>query len=373
VFDTFKETIGKADQESFWAIGYDGERREIYRECLFLGGTSSTTVCFRIIFRRLVAAGVAAWVSVHNHPTGNTQPSKEDMETAFDLKAASELLGITYLDNIIIGEGFLSFKDRGFMDEKKKADLSSSEKIQAIKKSDDRAAYRDTLTEQYLSLKRGCPDAILVFVEDDGCSSRTFFDDAENSSKVLGFPVKRIDGVPECVIPSYKDFTPRLVKAGFKVAICKKDPLGPPGKADCQALGPKCDQHSKKRGGITKYMKALSIREPWASMFLAEGEARKSIDIRTWRTNYRGPILLCATAKPKGPLSGQAFAIGELADVVPMTSEHEARAKGKCKSGAHAWIFSKVTRIDPFPVKGQQGLCVMPSGIHGEPLPIWNA
>jgi len=119
-------------------------------------------------------------------------------------------------------------------------------------------------------------------------------------------------------------------------------------------------------------MKALSIREPWASMFLAEGEERKSIEIRTWRTNYRGTILLCATAKSKGPLSGQAFAVGELVDGVPMTPEHEARAKGKCKPGAYAWIFSTVTRINPFPFKGMQSLCGVPIDVQRERLSAWN-
>jgi hypothetical protein len=107
-------------------------------------------------------------------------------------------------------------------------------------------------------------------------------------------------------------------------------------------------------------------------MFLAKDEERKSIEVRTWRTHHRGPILLCATAKPKGPLSGQAFAIGELADVVPMTPEHEARAKGKCKPGAYAWIFSAVTRIDPFPFKGKQGLFNVPGAVQREKLSAWD-
>lgn len=58
----------------------------------------------------------AAVILVHNHPTGDPTPSREDMEITRRLKEAGDLLGIKVLDHIIIGDGaFLSFVDRGFL------------------------------------------------------------------------------------------------------------------------------------------------------------------------------------------------------------------------------------------------------------------
>ena len=70
-------------------------------------------------------------------------------------------------------------------------------------------------------------------------------------------------------------------------------------------------------------MKAISIKEDWASMILA---GDKTIETRTWKTKHRGKILLCASKTPKTNLSGHAFAIADLIDVRPMTKEDEEQA-----------------------------------------------
>jgi len=100
-------------------------------------------------------------------------------------------------------------------------------------------------------------------------------------------------------------------------------------------------------------MKAISIKEPYASM-IRRGE--KLIETRTWKTDYRGDLLLCASQKPESDISGKAFAVAKLADCVPMTTEHEAQAGCKVYPGAYAWILRDVTAIMVFPVKGQLSL-----------------
>ena len=97
-------------------------------------------------------------------------------------------------------------------------------------------------------------------------------------------------------------------------------------------------------------MKAISIKEPWASMILA-GE--KTIETRTWRTKYRGPLLLCASKKPESDISGHAFAIVDLVGIRKMTMEDEAHACCKVYSNAKSWFFENLRKIKPFPVKGQ--------------------
>lgn len=100
-------------------------------------------------------------------------------------------------------------------------------------------------------------------------------------------------------------------------------------------------------------MKALSIKEPWASMILS---GKKVIETRTWKTNYRGPILLCASKSPKSKISGMAFAIAELTACMPMVKDDERFACCDNYPNANSWFLENIKKIKPFPVKGQLGL-----------------
>lgn len=101
-------------------------------------------------------------------------------------------------------------------------------------------------------------------------------------------------------------------------------------------------------------MKALSIKEPWASLIF---EGRKTIETRTWKTGYRGRLLLCASKSPKGKLSGRAFAHCNLIGCRPMVKADEAEACCGVYDGAYAWVLEDVI---PMPagreVKGRLGL-----------------
>ena len=95
-------------------------------------------------------------------------------------------------------------------------------------------------------------------------------------------------------------------------------------------------------------MKALSIRQPWASL-IASG--KKTVETRTWETKYRGPILICAgktwfvkacadhLGQGPGELLGVALAIVELYDIKTMAPEHEAAAMVASRPGLFAWYL----------------------------------
>lgn len=100
-------------------------------------------------------------------------------------------------------------------------------------------------------------------------------------------------------------------------------------------------------------MKALSIKDPWASMIL-QGE--KTIETRTWKTNYRGELVICVSKKPISPLSGFAVCIVNLVDCRPMTKEDIEFAKCDIYPNAYSWVLDNVRKIEIFPVKGQLGL-----------------
>ena len=110
-------------------------------------------------------------------------------------------------------------------------------------------------------------------------------------------------------------------------------------------------------------MKALSIREPWATL-IAKGE--KTIETRTWKTNYRGKILLCASKNPKSEISGKAFAVAELLDCLPMVKDDERFACCKTYPRANSWFLGNIILIKPFEIKGQLSLFEVEYKLEGE-------
>jgi DNA repair protein RadC len=70
------------------------------------------------VFRLAIVAGASGLVISHNHPSGDANPSAEDLTLTRRLAAAGSLLGIEILDHIITGDGtgrWISLKDRGLL------------------------------------------------------------------------------------------------------------------------------------------------------------------------------------------------------------------------------------------------------------------
>jgi len=103
-------------------------------------------------------------------------------------------------------------------------------------------------------------------------------------------------------------------------------------------------------------MKALSVKQPWATM-IAEGE--KTIETRTWDTDYRGDLIICSSKQPKvtGHLAGFALCVVELYDVRPLKPADEDRARCRYFPGGYAWCLRNLRDIIPkVPVRGQLGI-----------------
>lgn len=100
-------------------------------------------------------------------------------------------------------------------------------------------------------------------------------------------------------------------------------------------------------------VKALSVRQPAANR-IAAGE--KTIEVRTWSTNYRGDLLIVSSASPKIEPAGCALCIARLADVRPMAKDDEAAACCGWDPSYISWVLTDIRRIEPFPVKGRLGL-----------------
>ena len=81
-----------------------------------VGSLNQSIVDMRSVFQTACLSAAAAIICVHNHPSGDTTPSSEDISITRRLKEAGEIMGIKVLDHIIIGSGeYLSFVERGLL------------------------------------------------------------------------------------------------------------------------------------------------------------------------------------------------------------------------------------------------------------------
>ena len=105
-------------QEVFLALALDAKHRVIAERELFRGTLTSVEVHPRELFRELIRDGAAAALLLHNHPSGDPEPSDEDRVLCRHLCRAGKLLGIDILDFLIVGgEKHVSFTERGWIPE----------------------------------------------------------------------------------------------------------------------------------------------------------------------------------------------------------------------------------------------------------------
>ena len=112
VFTLMQPLIGELPHEEFWVLYLNSTNRVIHKARLFSGGITHTTVDVRLLFKTALEQGAIALILVHNHPSGNITPSKEDIELTQRVKTAGEMLDIKLLDHVIVTEKeYLSLLD----------------------------------------------------------------------------------------------------------------------------------------------------------------------------------------------------------------------------------------------------------------------
>ncbi len=92
-------------------------RRRVKGHCLISIGTTNTILVEALsVFRPAVIAAATAIILVHNHPSGEAQPSEADVKVTRDLVRAGQLLKIEVLDHMVIGRGeYKSLRELGYM------------------------------------------------------------------------------------------------------------------------------------------------------------------------------------------------------------------------------------------------------------------
>jgi DNA repair protein RadC len=114
VFDTFN-FLRHETKEYFFAIHLDGKNRICCVDEVSVGSLNQSVVVAREVFKTALLSSAAAIIILHNHPTGDPSPSREDIEITRRLKEAGEIIGVKLLDHIIIGDSYLSFVSQGLL------------------------------------------------------------------------------------------------------------------------------------------------------------------------------------------------------------------------------------------------------------------
>jgi DNA repair protein RadC len=103
-------------KEHFVVFYLDTRNQEIKREIISIGCLNANLVHPREVFEPAVKNLAASVIVAHNHPSGNLEPSQEDIDLTKRLAGAGKLLGIELLDHVIVSkEGFSSFKEKGLI------------------------------------------------------------------------------------------------------------------------------------------------------------------------------------------------------------------------------------------------------------------
>jgi DNA repair protein RadC len=98
-------------KEHFWVVCLDTRNRLIECKQVSIGSLDTSIVHPREVFKEAVSCSAASVIFVHNHPSGDPEPSKEDVELTKRLVKAGEIVGIDVLDHIIVcDKTYLSLK-----------------------------------------------------------------------------------------------------------------------------------------------------------------------------------------------------------------------------------------------------------------------
>lgn len=117
VYHRLKPKMVGLRQEVFWILGLDAKHRIQGIKQVAQGSATAVEVHPREVFGPLIREAATAVIVVHNHPSGDPEPSHHDKELTSRLKQAGQILGIPLLDHIIIGRGqYTSLADLGILD-----------------------------------------------------------------------------------------------------------------------------------------------------------------------------------------------------------------------------------------------------------------
>nr|WP_261133310.1 DNA repair protein RadC [Bacillus sp. Marseille-Q3570] len=103
-------------QEHFVCIYLNTKNQVLHKQTVFIGSLNASIVHPREVFKEAMRRSAASIICFHNHPSGDPNPSREDIEVTQRLSECGKIVGIDVLDHIIIGDRkFVSLKEKGYV------------------------------------------------------------------------------------------------------------------------------------------------------------------------------------------------------------------------------------------------------------------
>ncbi|OCS88440.1 RadC family protein [Caryophanon tenue] len=110
------EDLTGLQQEHFLVMYLNVKNHVLHKEVVFIGSLNASLVHPREIFRNAIKRSAASILVAHNHPSGTTTPSPEDLDVTTRLVEVGKLVGIEVVDHLIIGDyDYLSLKEKGYI------------------------------------------------------------------------------------------------------------------------------------------------------------------------------------------------------------------------------------------------------------------
>lgn len=104
------------NQEHFVCLYLNTKNQVMHKKTVFIGSLNAAIVHPREVFKEALRRSAASIICLHNHPSGDPAPSREDIEVTRRLHECGKMIGIEILDHIIIGEKrFVSLKEKGYL------------------------------------------------------------------------------------------------------------------------------------------------------------------------------------------------------------------------------------------------------------------
>jgi len=122
------------DKEVLCVVNFRGDGRPINMNIVSMGTVSGSIAEPREIFKSSILSNAAQFMLLHNHPSGNPEPSRADMKVTERTFIASELMGIPMMDHIILGRqgAYYSFLEHGGIPDRGKTENMVAERKDSI-------------------------------------------------------------------------------------------------------------------------------------------------------------------------------------------------------------------------------------------------
>ncbi|WML45546.1 DNA repair protein RadC [Neobacillus sp. PS3-40] len=103
-------------QEHFVCLYLNTKNQVLHKQTIFIGSLNASIVHPREVYKEALRRSAASIICLHNHPSGDPTPSREDIDVTKRLSECGKIIGIDLLDHLIIGENkFVSLKEKGYL------------------------------------------------------------------------------------------------------------------------------------------------------------------------------------------------------------------------------------------------------------------